>query len=349
MFIQNLLKKQHITILTLLAVLNSFNAEAEVLKKKKNLKKKNQITNAQILNQNNLNNNNNNETQSIQTVSATQKTSVSVANLNNMQTKSKKPLPITLSDSFDIYGPTLIEPQTLKLHDSGINKDTGLGEQIGLSTRHRVSLMYKASDTVSFGPVADFSMQMTRANPTQEQMGVQWKDSYFRINKSNLLQAKIGKIKMNLNSNLRLFAPTSQGSKNNKVIGSAALFLVPTFASDNSKLSFSLVTFARSWINSQGSNEKNTALNAYQIYARPTLNYDISDKTSAFLLVEAYDTFDTQGQPLSKRDKNESLVDIEPGMNFTLNKHLSLSPYLNWFTAQPIKTTSINLNVNLSM
>lgn len=275
-------------------------------------------------------------------ISATNKASVTVAEMKPAVKAGKKPLPLSLSDYSLFNGPKLTKPTETITPDSSNDAVTGL------SSRHMVSLTYKANKGISFGPTADFNIQHTQAN-AGEQKGVNWNDSYFKVGKSGIMSGKIGANAVALDGSIRYLAPTSKTSRDNKSHGSVRMDLNPNITFGKSALSLTIYNFGRAHLLSQGSNATGTALTQYQIYTGPTLNYDFNDKVGAFVLYEASLKFNTLGESQNQYDPSQSLTDLEPGVNINLNKHISIAPYLNWYTAQPLNTTSINMSASLAM
>lgn len=275
-------------------------------------------------------------------VSATNKVAVSVSKAAPSAVTGKKAIPLSLSDYSIFSGPAVKTPTKTTTADDSNDAITGL------SSRHMVSLMYKANNGISFGPTADFNIQHTQAT-AEEQKGVAWNDSYFKVAKSGLAKGTIGGNSVGLDSSVRYLAPTSKGSRDNKTYGSVRMDMNPNMSFGKTALSLTVYNFVRAHLLSQGSNAEGASLTQYQLYTGPMLNYDFNDKIGAFVLYEATIKYNTKGESSKQFASAKSLTDLEPGVNFNLNKHISLAPYLNWYTAQPVSTTSINMSATLAM
>lgn len=272
--------------------------------------------------------------------SASSTVSASVAQAPSTMTAKKK-LPISISDWSTFYGPLVNDISTGKTSDSAIDAQTGL------SSRHQVSFKYAINDTLSVAPVADFKIQHT-VLPGEEK-GFTLKDPFLKIAKNDLLTAKIRGNDIHLDSQLRLYAPASKSSRTNKTNGSAALWLSPTVNFAKSKFSLTVYNYARHFFQSQTFSPSGSLLTADEVYTGPQLSYGFTDKVSAFVLYEAAMTFNTLGQPQSSTSPNDSLTDLEPGMSLDVTPNISLIPFLNWYTNQPMATTSINLSASIKL
>ena len=144
--------------------------------------------------------------------------------------------------------------------------------------------------------------------------------------------------------------PTSDYSRENKTLGSARFTVTPNLQIGESGLSLAVVNFVRYWFQRQDlqSGSTDLTLPRLMLYTAPILSYSIRDNFSVWGMLEATMSYDTFGF-VNTDDPNRSLMDLEPGFDFKLSDHVTISPYLNWFVNRPLNTTSINFMAHLSI
>ncbi len=271
----------------------------------------------------------------------------SVATVQMDEQGKKKELPVSLSDDLYIYGPPVNDITSSSTADDSVDSKTGL------STRHKIGLKYKVTDTLSITPVADLIYQLTDPNNGGADRGMHNKmnDPYLKISKKNVINGKIGANEISTEAQVRYYAPMSAKSRDNNLNGKVELDLYPTMKIGKSRFSAEMFSFARFYINSQkfDSATGSSALTSALYYVGPQVNYSLNDNITAFVLYEAALPINTLGQSANTFAPTASLTDLEPGMSFQVNKAISITPFLNWYTNQQLKTTSINLNATIQM
>ncbi len=267
---------------------------------------------------------------------ATSTTSQSVTQGSSVAPEAKK-LPINMSFLTMMFGPQVSDPV------SSMTSSDSIGGKSGLGTRNFLSMTYKLSEKLSLTPVLDFNYQLT-----DNDRGASLNDAYIRLKRKEILSSNIGIHPVSMDADIRYYAPTSQGARDNNAIGAVRTSLYPSVQIAKSRFSLSGLFFAKAWMQTQDTNAKGKNLNMVQLYSGPQISYAVSDKISAFILQEANVVYNTAGIPNS-RDPNTSLVDLEPGVDIQVNDRVTLSPYLNWYTNQNISTTSVNLNADIKL
>lgn len=271
----------------------------------------------------------------------------SVATVPMDDAGKKKELPISLSDDMYFYGPELSDITKGQTSDDSIDAKTGL------STRHKIGLKYKVTKDISITPTADLVYQLTDPNNGGADKGMRnkMKDPYVKISKKNLIVGKIGNNETSTEAQIRYYAPMSASSRDNKLNGKVEADLYPTMKIGKSRFSAVMFSFVRYHLNSQkfDSATGESPLTEMLLYTGPQVNYSISDNVTAYVLYEAAMPFNTIGQSANAFAPTASLTDLEPGISFQVNKAISITPFLNWYTNQQLKTTSINLNATIQM
>ncbi len=273
--------------------------------------------------------------------------STSVATVPMNEAGKKKELPISLTDDFYVFGPQVSDLNSMQTSDDAIDAKTGL------STRHKIGLKYKLKPDLAITGVADLVYQLTDPTNGGADRGMhnRMNDPYLKISKKNLINGKIGKNEISTEAQIRYYAPMSAGSKNNDLKGKAELDLYPTMKIGKSRFSAEMFSFARYYMNTSKFDAATGTrpLTAMLFYVGPQINYSLSDSITAFTLYDAVMTYNTLGQSAPTTNPAGSLVDLEPGISFQVNKAISITPYLNWYTNQSIETTSVNLNATIQM
>lgn len=255
----------------------------------------------------------------------------------------RKALPLSIDATSMFYGPTVTSP------GRGATTAFTRDEVWGLSVQNQIAAKYKISDKMAITPVFDFVYQLTDPNNGgADRRASLMYDSYVKLSRSGLAQANIAGNEITLDGDVRYFVPSSEYSREVKSLGAARLSLNPSVQFGRSPLSLSSVNHMRYWFQTKEANAAGGMLPRMQLYTGPQLNYRFSDAVTAWVLYEATVVIDTAGMP-NTRIPGRSLTDIEPGVDIRLSDRVSLTPYLNWYTSQPIKTTSVNLTANLAV
>jgi hypothetical protein len=91
----------------------------------------------------------------------------------------------------------------------------------------------------------------------------------------------------------------------------------------------------------------NAPLRQIELYTGPQLNAQVHPNVNIFLLYEAVVHMDTVGF-WDNNIQGLALTDLEPGVDIQIG-NVTISPFLNWYTALPISTTSWNLSLSASL
>lgn len=261
--------------------------------------------------------------------------------------KAKK-LPISVGSTSFFYGPRVNTPTD--------NKRTG-GENVrdsfeGNLLRQRFDVGYKITSKTKITPTMEFDYQLSDPNPSKSAVRqFRWRDAYLKISQSGLIEQSIKGNDIALDGDVRLYAPTSKGARDNDTIGAARLSLAPSIQFGKSPFSLSNVSYAKYWFQSRKlSNAKTPApLIRSELYTGPQVNYTFNDKVTAWLLYEAVVGYNTLGQSTNETSPLESQADVEPGVDIKVHDRVTLSPFLNWFTNQPLYTTTFNLAASITL
>ena len=255
----------------------------------------------------------------------------------------RRGLPISIDATSMFYGPTVSNP------GRGATTAFTRDEVWGLSVQNQIAAKYKISEKMAITPVFDFVYQLTDPNNGgADRRASLMYDSYIKLSRTGLAAAKIAGNEITLDGDIRYFVPSSEYSRENKNLGGARLSLNPSVQFGRSPVSLSSVNHMRYWFQTRETNAAGGMLPRMQLYTGPQLNYKFSDAVTAWVLYEATVVFDTAGMP-NTRIPGRSVTDIEPGVDIRISERASLTPYLNWYTSQPIKTTSVNLTATLAV
>lgn len=254
-----------------------------------------------------------------------------------------KRLPISISATSMLYGPAVS-----KL-GSGSTTAYTAGDVWGLSAENQIAMKYRLSDSMTITPVFDFVYQFTDPlNGGADRRASLMYDSYIKLSRYGIASASLAGNDLAIDSEMRLYVPSSESSRDNGTLGGVRLAINPSLQFAKSRWSLSSVNHVRYWIQTRDTSASGSNLPRIQLYTGPQMNYKVSDAVTAWVLYEATVIFDIAGIPNSRNPKR-SLADIEPGIDVKVNDRVSLTPYLNWYTSQPIKTTSVNLTANFTV
>ncbi|HRK02569.1 MAG TPA: hypothetical protein PLH57_07870 [Oligoflexia bacterium] len=252
-----------------------------------------------------------------------------------------KALPISAAAVNDFYGPALNDLGARQTADSA--KDAVQP----LNSRHQIGISYAIDESTKFTPTLDFSLNYTIPKGVENgERNFAWNDSYLKLSRAGLLDGKLGGNAVALDGDIRYMLPTSKGARDADSYGAVRLSLSPSMQIANSNFSIVATNYAR--IHMYRSVTENLSATRWKFYTGPQVNYAVNDKVTAFVLFEAVAAFDNQGYSNTTNDQL-SLADLEPGVELNLHERVSLTPFLNWYTNQPISTTSINLNATIKM
>jgi hypothetical protein len=266
----------------------------------------------------------------------------SVAEADLLAPKEKQ-LPLTIIDAAVLYGPTVNDPFGISVTDDSVDATTGI------TFRNQFNFKYKLNSQLTLTPVLDFDYQLT--DPDAARNGVRqfrWRDSYVKLTHSSLWDADFSGNKFAVPAGVRLYAPTSKTARESNTIGAIRLDLNPEMTIAGSRFSVSTANYVKVWAQTNRFDRSHKSLPSTELYAGPQLNYAFNDSAIAFVLYEVSVRYNTLGVP-NTNDPKKSLADLEPGASFKVHKRVALTPYLNWFTNQPISTTTLNLNADLTL
>ena len=231
------------------------------------------------------------------------------------------------------------------------------GYTLGLSLQNQLGVRYWLSEQLSIMPVFDFDYQFTDPHKTDTTGVSLVYDSFIKAKYIDAVKGYIEGNKASVDLEARYYVPVGEFSRENESYGSVRLAAIPGIDLPEYGLQLSVLTYYRYWMQTnfyQVSTRynivpKNTVgLPEHTFYVGPQINYRISKTFNAWLLYEQSHTIDTLGFA-STSDPRKSHTDIEPGIDIRLMNGVYISPYLNWYTNQPIDTTSINLITSITI
>lgn len=253
-----------------------------------------------------------------------------------------KPLPLTVNALETFYGPGLTDMS------KGSSSDDSIDSVTPMVLRSQIGIGYKVSDKMTITPVLDFHHVLNRIEKGPAG-GFYMRDAFVKVSRSSLLEADIMGSKFTLDGDARAYAPTSKGSRDNNKIGALRASLAPSLQLGKSRFSLSAVIFGKFHVQSrQGTVATGAGMDQIEAYMGPQLNYEISDKVTAFVLYEADLKWNTFGVPNYAAYAN-SPCDVEPGVAVNVSDRLTLIPGLNWYTNQRLSTTSVMLQAMIKM
>jgi len=263
----------------------------------------------------------------------------SVAEADLTKPKETKKLPIAVGALSFFNGPRANNPVSRSTTDDSLKAKTGL------NTRHQLSMRYFLNKQWNIMPVMDFDFQLTDNDPKgTHARQFRWRDAFVRLNNTGLISHDFGVNHFVMPGDLRVYLPTSKGSRDADTIGGLRLSLNPGMTFGKSRFSLSAANYIRVW----GQRKEDGNLPQFELYTGPQLNCAVSDHVNAFVLYEAVGR-KLQSGGWAAKGTERSTMDLEPGMDFRLHQRLTLTPYLNWFVNQPLWTTTVNLNANITL
>lgn len=254
---------------------------------------------------------------------------------------AKKAQSLSLTDTSFFFGPGLNQPLKGQTAD-------GAKEQImGLWSRHFLALTYKIDPKLSLAPVLEFDYTFTDPTTGGAARGFRINDPFLKLARKDLVNTDLNGNKAILDGDIRYYAPASKSSVTNGTYGTVRVSLNPSVQFGRSIFSFSMENYAKYWIQPSATRDK-AGVKRLKLYTGPQLNAKLSDSVTAFVLFEAGGHVFTNGAR-EWNDSNNSITDLEPGVNIQLHERVSLTPFLNWYLNQPLKTTSVNLVADLKL
>jgi len=276
------------------------------------------------------------------TTAATAGTSVTNAEVTAPKAKE---LPIQILTSSTLNGPRVNTPTDNKI--TGASDDREAFE--GIYTREQLGVKYIINEKTSIKPTVDFNYRLTDPTPAKNNRQFHWRDSYVNLSRTGVIEETVAGNAAAMDLGLRAYVPTSQSSRDNNTLGGARLALYPSLEIGKTGFSLSNESYARYWFQQHENNDKGKSLIMAELYTGPQLNYAVNDKVNAFVLFEAIVDYDKSGMPTNSTDPKASQCDFEPGVDLKLHKNVTVSPFLNWYTNQPMYTTTLNINASIRL
>ena len=263
---------------------------------------------------------------------------------------SKFELPVKLSYLAYFYGPSLNNPVAASTATDSLNSnydDTTQGD--ALAARHILTVAkplgnYKLSASI------DFMTVLTDPANTGTSRGFFWKDAYLKAGNSKLATIAMGPTSLKLAGDVRYYIPTSKGARINDSMGAIRASFNPSLEFAKSRFSISSVNYAKVFMQTKDKDiNSGSNLTRYEFYTGPQVNFEFNDRVTAWVLYEAIVHKDTLGNWDNNPLRAKTLTDVEPGADVKITDNISVSPYLNWYPALPLKTTSVNIALSASL
>lgn len=263
----------------------------------------------------------------------------STANADVVAPKAKE-LPVHINSLSTVYGTRVNAPTDNKT--SGGENDRNSFDPILM--RQRFSVDYKIGANTKIQPRMEFDYQLSDPNPNKSAVRqFRWRDAYLKVTQSGIIEKSLMGNDIALDADVRYYAPTSKSARDNETIGAARMSLYPSVAFGKTGFSLSNESYYKYWFQSKDTNAKGDALVRSELYTGPQVSYAVSDKVSAWVLYEAVVNYDTKGLNTNDKAPLQSQADVEPGMDIKIHDRITLSPFLNWYTNQPLYTTTLNV------
>lgn len=271
----------------------------------------------------------------------------SVAEAQTSNTTPAK-LPLSLIDVSIFYGPSVT-------NISASTADDTVDTITGIWSRHQMLGIYSLGKGWNLLPVFDFNYQFTDPVRGGADRGFQLNDPNIRVQKVGILSGSVGTSKLALDGDVRYFIPVSKNSRTADSFGSGRMSLIPSVIFGKSGFSFVMTNFVRGWAYQRAGRETSSGAviphRTFQAYSGSQINYAINDNVQPFILFETSNNWYSDGLPEHADEHNpkRSLSDLEPGVNVQITDRISLTPFLNWYTNQKLKTTSANLTAVIQL
>lgn len=209
-----------------------------------------------------------------------------------------------------------------------------------LSFENQVTAGYRLNQEWMLGSIAHF-LYFPAGNPVGTGQNISFLDPALTLSKTNIINSN----GMKLNGSLLAQFPLSQSDylKPNHVATALSSVVTLSYSPPMSKFSFGIYGYLRNYIHTQNSPKD---CRVYKIYFAPNANYQLTDKVSFTLWVDLIQAHTITGAGLISGLQNE-VVDIEPGINFNINKDISFNPILNIYPSHPTsRSTSFQANIS---
>lgn len=281
---------------------------------------------------------------------------VSTAEAKPEETGAGFKLPFNLNYNATFFGPELARPTEYWAPSARMSDQNDPATQDFVFVRHTATIGRDLGKGLNLSANAYFNTVVTDPANTGNTKGFFWNDSYLKLAKPDVAEADIGGSKLGLGGDVRYYAPTSRVSQLNENRGQLRLSVNPNLRLGDSIFSITSVNYAKYWFNSReyAANSNGTApMTLLELYTGPQVNAQVTDWLNVFVLYEAIlhrDTFgDWDNSADSARYSGVALTDIEPGMDIQIGKHITVSPFLNWYPTLPLETMTWNLSLNAAL
>ncbi len=290
-------------------------------------------------------------------------TNTSVANISSGSSQSFK-LPVDLSYTGWFYGPDLATPTAANTATDSFTDLSDTKAQDPLSARHYLTVAKSLNKNFTLSGTLDFRTVFTDPGSSNAR-GFYWKDCFVKLGHSGLAEMNLSGNSIKLVGDVRYYAPTSKGARDNNTVGAFRLSLNPSIQFGKSIFSISTVNYVKGWAQTRGTTpithdadgnvtKDGGSLPLLELYTGPQINAQFTSSINGFILYEAIATKynNTRAGNINWTSDNAAgsfVTDVEPGIEFAVTKNIAITPYLNWYPALPITHSSMNLQLSASL
>jgi hypothetical protein len=224
----------------------------------------------------------------------------------------------------------------------------GGGKGDGYSLRHLISFGYSLNNRLVLSPILDLGQPISGANSGSLSLN----DPQLKLAFREILNQDYGKQELRSGLAMTYYAPVSDLSKLHHSQGAFQVGLSP-------KLQFKDSRYSLGGNLSLKSGFYQTELHNELVSSRVNMgiqqNYDLSDATQAYFMCHSEVSIGPKvamadpGIVTSSNSHSSRLFGLMTGLRFQASKTLSFAPRLNWYTDQPIQTTSVGLNIFIKL
>lgn len=279
--------------------------------------------------------------------------------------ETKFKLPVKLMYDAWLYGPGLNDLSGGYTVTDSFSDTDDKASQDPISMRHRPGIGRKLTDRYTLSAHLEFFTKFTDPARNGNTKGFFWSDCFLKLSRGNQALGSIGGNEIGIAGDFRYYAPTSKFARSNNTLGALRLSVNPSIKFGKSPFSITSVNYVKVWGQTRATSpisydqdgqvvRDGRPTTLLELYTGPQLNAQVHSRVNLFVMYEAavqkYNVTRENGLTWTNGSKgNAFLTDIEPGADITISDNLTLTPFLNWYTAAPIKTTSINLNISASL
>lgn len=242
---------------------------------------------------------------------------------------------LSLRASLDYFGASITQPGSSKAPDRD-NLEAG-----PVRMENGVLAGYRIDKNQSLGAGVFFNQVLYG---DEKDTGTNILDAQVRYTHGSIYK----KGGFNLGTQIRLYAPTSTLSQNNDLLTQARWYGLASYEMPKSRFSFELTTMLRQYLYTNNATAAAQPFAPrFMAYVGPQVNYQVSPKVKAWLLVEELGVSSMKGGTFALGADG----DIEPGITWDVSDRVSFSPYLDIKTHGAknftVDTTSINANLTI--